>query len=142
MPAAPRLHPPTAQWAACAAWNRLCREGARKCPEWPPRAPRRRWRRPGIARELSLALSEDEGETWTRPVIVAREPGAFAYPYLFERRPGELWLFTRYTWDRAHKPRQLRVRIDEAGAMVRRPLLERLGSSFSPRAREGEGSEH
>jgi sialidase-1 len=98
------------------AWNRLCREGAREVPRMAAPSAASQVAASWHREELSLALSEDEGETWTRPVIVAREPGGqLAYPYLFERRPGELWLFTRYTWDRAHKPAPpLRVRIDEA----------------------------
>jgi lysophospholipase L1-like esterase len=53
--------------------------------------------------ELSLAFSTDEGKSWTeRTVIAARyrrggEPTSdswVAYPYLYERRPGELWVTT------------------------------------------------
>jgi len=45
--------------------------------------------------ELSVAFSEDEGKTWTPPVVLAREPGkSLAYPYVYERSPGELWLTT------------------------------------------------
>lgn len=97
------------------AWNRLCREGASEVPR--SAAPSAASQVPASwhRQELSLALSEDEGETWTKPVVVAREPGGqLAYPYLLERRPGELWVFTRYTWDRARKPAPpLRVRVDE-----------------------------
>jgi hypothetical protein len=47
--------------------------------------------------ELSLSLSEDDGQTWTNPVVVARQKGAgLSYPYAFERRPGELWITTRF----------------------------------------------
>lgn len=45
--------------------------------------------------ELSLAFSEDEGQTWTKPVVLARQPGKWlSYPYLFEPTPGRLWLTT------------------------------------------------
>ena len=45
--------------------------------------------------ELSAALSKDEGKTWTTPVVLARQEGAsLAYPYLFERVPGEVWVTT------------------------------------------------
>ncbi|MCP4641877.1 MAG: exo-alpha-sialidase [bacterium] len=55
--------------------------------------------------ELSLAFSEDDGKTWTKPVVIAREPGGqVAYPYLHEREPGVLWIFTRYTWYPKGKP--------------------------------------
>jgi predicted neuraminidase len=45
--------------------------------------------------ELSLMFSEDEGRTWTDPMVIAKttEPKTqISYPYLFERRPGEVWL--------------------------------------------------
>lgn len=54
--------------------------------------------------ELSLAFSEDDGKTWTKPIVIAREKGGqLAYPYIFEQRPGELWVFTRYTFDKKGK---------------------------------------
>ncbi|NUQ63294.1 MAG: exo-alpha-sialidase [Pirellulales bacterium] len=44
--------------------------------------------------ELSLALSGDDGRTWTDPVVIARKPGGnVSYPYLFEPKPGVLWVF-------------------------------------------------
>ncbi len=47
--------------------------------------------------ELSLALSDDDGRTWSTPVVVAANyegGGRVSYPYLYERRPGELWITT------------------------------------------------
>jgi lysophospholipase L1-like esterase len=47
--------------------------------------------------ELSLAFSEDEARTWSKPVIVAANyapGGRVSYPYLYERKPGELWITT------------------------------------------------
>lgn len=47
--------------------------------------------------ELSLAFSSDETATWTKPVIVAANyapAGRVSYPYLYERKPGELWITT------------------------------------------------
>jgi lysophospholipase L1-like esterase len=47
--------------------------------------------------ELSLAFSEDEGRTWSQPVVVAANyaaGGRVSYPYLYERRQGELWITT------------------------------------------------
>lgn len=47
--------------------------------------------------ELSLAFSDDETATWSRPVVVAANyapAGRVSYPYLYERRPGELWITT------------------------------------------------
>jgi hypothetical protein len=46
---------------------------------------------------LSIAFSDDECKTWTRPVVIARnaDPRAWlAYPYLFEASSGELWITT------------------------------------------------
>ncbi len=50
-----------------------------------------------IRAELSLAFSEDEAATWSKPVIVAANytpGGRVSYPYLYERKPGELWITT------------------------------------------------
>jgi hypothetical protein len=45
--------------------------------------------------ELSIAFSNDDGSTWSEPLVVARQPGAsLAYPYLFEAEPGVLWITT------------------------------------------------
>lgn len=47
--------------------------------------------------ELSLAFSDDEAATWSKPVIVAANYATgsrVSYPYLYERKPGELWITT------------------------------------------------
>ena len=47
--------------------------------------------------ELFIAFSSDECATWTPPLVVAGSYGAGArvsYPYLYERRPGEMWITT------------------------------------------------
>ena len=47
--------------------------------------------------ELSLAFSTDEAVSWSVPVIVAANyapGGRVSYPYLYERKPGELWITT------------------------------------------------
>lgn len=45
--------------------------------------------------ELSVALSEDDGATWSAPRVVAREPNKWlSYSYAFEPEPGRLWLFS------------------------------------------------
>lgn len=50
-------------------------------------------------KKLSIAFSGDNGDSWTEPVVIAREPrGQLAYPYVNEREPGLLWVCTRYTW--------------------------------------------
>ena len=40
---------------------------------------------------LLIALSEDEGETWGEPRVLAEGPRV-CYPQALERRPGELWI--------------------------------------------------
>lgn len=53
--------------------------------------------------ELSIAFSSDDCRTWSKPrVIAARYPVTgdkaqvrrVSYPYLYERKPGELWITT------------------------------------------------
>lgn len=42
--------------------------------------------------ELSIAFSEDDGKTWTDPLVILRNPGSrVAYPRVFERALGEIW---------------------------------------------------
>lgn len=45
--------------------------------------------------ELSLAFSQDDAKTWSKPAVIARDPGGLSYPWVFERKPGELWVITR-----------------------------------------------
>ncbi len=51
--------------------------------------------------ELSIAFSDDDGRTWSKPIVIATvkptDKGVYprkeiSYPYVFERRPGEIWL--------------------------------------------------
>ncbi|WP_417851542.1 sialidase family protein [Thalassoglobus sp.] len=45
--------------------------------------------------ELSLAFSNDDGKTWTRPTVIASHKGKWlSYPYAFEPTPGQIWLTT------------------------------------------------
>jgi predicted neuraminidase len=95
------------------AWNRLNPEGG-ACKRSPAPSPASElpisWHR----EELSLAFSEDDGKTWTKPILIAREKGGqLAYPYIFEREAGDLWLFTRYTWSKGKAAPPLRVRLSE-----------------------------
>jgi sialidase-1 len=78
-------------------WNRRCLEGKSDAvPGGGPDFMERQatsWQRA----ELSLAFSEDDAKTWTKPVVIARQSGAgLSYPFVLERRPGELWVITRY----------------------------------------------
>ena len=76
------------------AWNRLCPEGRSEVTRGgggPASEIKASWHRA----ELSLAFSEDDGKTWTRPVVIIRRPGgSLSYPFILERRPGELWVCT------------------------------------------------
>jgi hypothetical protein len=77
-------------------WNRLCAEskGVIRRAAVGLAETAASWQR----EELSLAFSEDDAKTWSKPVVIVRQPGAsLAYPHIFERRPGELWIGTQQT---------------------------------------------
>ena len=75
-------------WNRCRPQNVL--EIARQGGDGQLSAVKASWQRD----ELSLAFSDDDGQTWTDPVVIARKPGGnVAYPYLFEPQPGVLWVF-------------------------------------------------
>jgi len=47
----------------------------------------------GKRTELHLALSTDEGKTWTQSMNLAQgKPGGATYPFVIEIGPGELWI--------------------------------------------------
>ena len=51
----------------------------------------------GFARreQLSLCLSDDDGQTWSPPQVIATNKGGrVSYPHLFEHSPGLLWITT------------------------------------------------
>jgi hypothetical protein len=95
------------------AWNRLNPEGGQAARRANPRMTEQpaSWHR----EELAIALSADDGRTWTKPLVIARQPGGqLSYPYLFERRPGELWLLAGFAFQDGWKePLPLRVKLDE-----------------------------
>jgi hypothetical protein len=85
-------------------WNRLNSESKNPFPKGnspgPAFAQPASWQR----EELSIAFSEDDGATWTEPVVIARELGGqLSYAYVHERKPGELWVFTRYNYHKGGK---------------------------------------
>ncbi|MGC9004321.1 MAG: sialidase family protein [bacterium] len=94
-------------------WNRLNPEGG----EYPKREFKggtefpASWHREG----LSIAFSEDECESWTEPVVIARQKGGqLSYPYLFEPRPGELWIIAGFAFKKNwEEPYPLRLKIEE-----------------------------
>jgi predicted neuraminidase len=77
-------------------WNRVRPEGMSE-QEWRKKPLARRgggfaikpssWHR----EEVSLAFSDNDGETWSKPVVIARQKnGWLSYPRLFEPSPGDL----------------------------------------------------
>lgn len=94
-------------------WNRLHPEGRKwtksnlpQHTEFPSS-----WHR----EELSIAFSEDDGRTWTKPLVLAKQPGGqLSYPYLFERRPGEIWVIAGFAFRKVWQdPLPLRLKIFE-----------------------------
>jgi len=75
------------------AWNRLYPEGV---TEYERRGGDNQWSAvPAVnhREELSVAFSDDDGATWSRSVVVARNPGKrLSYPFIFEYAPGKVWL--------------------------------------------------
>ena len=84
------------------AWNRLYPEGLtpEQRAQWELNGgdcnicrPICSWHR----RELSVAFSEDDGAHWTAPAVVLRSPRqGMAYPFILERKPGLIWIMTRF----------------------------------------------
>ena len=80
-------------------WNRLFPEGKKEYPlrggdgnlsEVPAN-----WQR----EELSIMFSDNDGNSWSRPVIIAKttkKGDQLSYPYLFEVEPGVLWITTQF----------------------------------------------
>jgi hypothetical protein len=64
---------------------------------------------------LQMVFSEDDGATWTKPVVLARQNGGqLSYPYCLERRPGELWVIAGFAFkQRWREPLPLRLKINE-----------------------------
>jgi len=84
------------------AWNRLYPEdltpeqqaqwerAGGDCNSCQPLSSWHRW-------ELSVAFSEDDGAHWTTPTALMRWPRHnLAYPFILERRPGLIWLMSRF----------------------------------------------
>jgi sialidase-1 len=49
--------------------------------------------------ELSIMFSEDDGKNWSKPVVFARitkKGTQISYPYVFEAKPGEIWVTTMF----------------------------------------------
>jgi lysophospholipase L1-like esterase len=72
---------------------------------------------PDSRRELCLALSKDEGQTWTDSVVVAR--GSTTYPFILENQPGELWvgfIDPHNGWGTTPRARHLKIAVDDVVA--------------------------
>ena len=53
--------------------------------------------------ELSIRFSEDDGRSWSDPVVIARCKDAWlSYPYVFEQAPGKIWLTTMQSHLKVH----------------------------------------
>ena len=49
--------------------------------------------------ELSIMFSNDDGKNWSTPIVIARitkKGTQLSYPYIFEVRPGVLWITTMF----------------------------------------------
>ncbi|MBN2293183.1 MAG: exo-alpha-sialidase [Pirellulales bacterium] len=67
--------------------------------------------------ELLLRFSEDDAKTWTKPIVIARQKGGqLSYPYMFERRPGEIWVIAGFAFKKGWKdsvPLHLKINEDD-----------------------------
>ncbi|NLX98530.1 MAG: hypothetical protein GXY83_20415 [Rhodopirellula sp.] len=93
-------------------------------------------KRTGRREQLSMAFSEDDGATWTEPVVIAYDPmqpgdkepqHRLSYPYVYERIPGQLWVTTMQG--------PLRIRLDEDDFLPRRLSQETYRAIYLPDAK-------
>jgi hypothetical protein len=99
-------------------WNRPVPEGLDATPESLMLGGDNQWSDERVSNhraELSVAFSEDDGETWSTAVVIARRPdspgASLAYCYVFEAQPGEIWVTTMQG--------DVRVAFDENALLVR-----------------------
>jgi lysophospholipase L1-like esterase len=68
--------------------------------------------------DLHLALSADEGKTWTPSMIVAKgKPGGATYPFIIEIEPGELWIGYHNVPKGWNFPRAYHLRVSVSSVM-------------------------
>jgi lysophospholipase L1-like esterase len=68
--------------------------------------------------ELHLALSADEGKTWTPSMNVAQgTPGGATYPFVIEINPGELWIGYHNVPKGWNFPRARHLRVSASAVM-------------------------
>jgi len=103
-------------------WNRLAAEG-QSCPRGQP-GPASEVAASWHREELSAAFSDDDGKTWTRPLVIARQKdGQLSYPYSFEPRAGDLWIMAGFAFRKGWQdpvPLRLKVTEEELLAEARR----------------------
>jgi hypothetical protein len=70
---------------------------------------------PPAREELSIAFSNDDGRSWDKPIVIARQKGGqLSYPYVLERRPGELWVIAGFAFKKGWQESvPLRLKINE-----------------------------
>jgi lysophospholipase L1-like esterase len=78
----------------------------------------------GWRNSLEIALSDDEGQTWTEPVTVAVGP-RLCYPQMWERRPGQIWVSF------VAGPKWVRNLISVREADLLKPLPEPTGEALT-----------
>ena len=82
-------------------WNRVCPEGKDSYPLSGGDGVSSEVAHSNHREELSMMFSDDDGTSWTPPVVIARvtdksQGPCLAYPRVFEAQPGEVWITTTY----------------------------------------------
>ena len=96
-------------------WNRMNPEGG----QWPLQQPSAAIEVPAswYREELSITYSDDDAQSWSKPLVLAHlRGGQISYPLVLERRPGELWVlpgFVSRKWFN-EDPVPLKMRLSEA----------------------------
>jgi len=81
------------------AWNRMCSTQRKSYPRFGGEGQIALRPFSGHRQELSIAFSEDDGETWSSPqVVIRKQDYGISYPYLFELEPGRIWVSTQYCY--------------------------------------------
>ena len=83
-------------------WNRLYPEGKSQYPLGGGDGISSEVAHSNHREELSVMFSDDDGNNWSEPVVIARitdksKVKRLAYPRVFEARPGEIWITTTYS---------------------------------------------
>jgi len=93
-------------------------------------------KRTGRREQLSMAFSEDDGRTWTEPVVLAYDPmkegdkepdHRLSYPHVYERVPGEMWVTTMQG--------PLRIKVQEDDFLPRRRSDDTYPARWLPSAK-------